>query len=92
MKTKNRQNLVQMLTEMHDWHRDQAVKIARDTNDPREYCELGKHDGAVETIGAILLQILGGRKYAEFLAAHTGLDIVHESTKIVPFRQKGTDE
>lgn len=53
--------LMQSLIEVYTYHFKQASdKEKRNAKDPETCYQVGKHDGAVEAIGAIMLPVFGG--------------------------------
>ncbi len=92
MKTITGQDVIAMLTELHDYYYKTAKTFDRDTDHPAENYAIGKIDGALDVIGCILFNVLGGEKYTEFLGDHTGLDLTHKNGVIVPFKRKEDGE
>lgn len=55
------------LIQIYTYHFKQAVDKdeLRDSKNPEEAYEIGKHDGAVEAIEAVMLQVFGGKQLFE---------------------------
>lgn len=55
------------LIEVYSYHFKQAVDNdgLRDSKNPEDAYQIGKHDGAVEAMEAIMLQVFGGKQLFE---------------------------
>lgn len=62
------EKLIEMLKELHEYHFNLGKKLhASDSKSPNHAYETGKADGALETVDAILLQVIGGKALYEIL-------------------------
>lgn len=57
------EDLINAMVEVYTCYFKRAANGDRDSDDPEVNYEVGKNDGAVDAVGAILLKAIGGREF-----------------------------